>query len=57
VYAFSTSAPNFTAAPSPDGRQLASVHGASLYIIDVDTRVAKEILRLNAPERLLRDDN
>jgi Tol biopolymer transport system component len=52
VYAFPTSAPNFTAAPSPDGRQLASVHGASLYIIDVDTRVAKEILRLNAPERL-----
>jgi Tol biopolymer transport system component len=52
VYAFSASAPNFTSAPSPDGRQLASVHDASLYIIDVGIREAKEILRVDKPERL-----
>jgi Tol biopolymer transport system component len=52
VYAFPTRAPNFTSAPAPDGQQLASVHGASLYIIDVDNREAKEILRVNEPERL-----
>jgi Tol biopolymer transport system component len=52
VYAFPASASNFTSAPSPDGRQVASVHGASLYVIDVRTREAKEILRVDKPERL-----
>ena len=52
VYAFPTSAPNFTSAPSPDGRELASVHDASLYVIDIGNREAKEILRVQTPERL-----
>jgi Tol biopolymer transport system component len=52
VYAFPASASNFTSAPSPDGRQVASVHGASLYVIDVRTHEAKEIMRIDKPERL-----
>ena len=52
VYAFPDSATNFTSSPSPDGRKLAVVHGASLYVVDVANRKTKEILRVSQPERL-----
>jgi Tol biopolymer transport system component len=52
VYAFPASASNFTSAPSPDGRLIASVHDAALYVIDAEHREAKEILRVRTPERL-----
>jgi Tol biopolymer transport system component len=51
VYRFSTSAANFTSSPSPDGRTLAVVHGVSLYVVDVASGRARELLRLHEPEQ------
>jgi len=52
VYSFPASATNFTSSPSPDGRKLAIVHDASLYVVDVANGKKREILRVDRPERL-----
>jgi Tol biopolymer transport system component len=51
VYRFPGPAANFTSSPSPDGRKVAVVHGASLYVIDVTSGSARELLRLREPEQ------
>lgn len=51
VHRFHTSAANFTSSPSPDGRKLAVVHGASLHVVDVTSGLASELLRLQEPEQ------
>ena len=52
VYAFPEPAPNFTSAPTADGRKLAIVHDRSLYVVDAGRRTGRAILRVNEPERL-----
>ena len=51
VYALSERADNFTSAPSSDGSKVAIVHGASLSVVDVASKTAREIVRVKAPER------